>query len=117
LVATNVKAKRLDFTPAFRSPLLTPMPSSSRVGSPWRRSRRSILRLRSRERDRAIARRGTSGAGSGSDDDRGVTGKKTFWETFADVEDLMRDTGFAPSTPIAHGVRNFVTWYRDYFKV
>ena len=38
-------------------------------------------------------------------------------ETFADVEDLMRDTGFAPSTPIAHGIHNFVTWYRDYFKV
>ena len=38
-------------------------------------------------------------------------------ETFADVEDLMRDTGFVPSTPIEHGVRNFVTWYRDYFKV
>lgn len=38
-------------------------------------------------------------------------------ETFADVEDLMRDTGFAPSTPIALGVRNLVTWYRDYFKV
>lgn len=38
-------------------------------------------------------------------------------ETFADVEDLTRDTGFAPSTPIALGVRNFVTWYRDYFKV
>jgi UDP-glucuronate 4-epimerase len=38
-------------------------------------------------------------------------------ETFADVEDLMRDTGFAPSTPIEHGVRNFVTWYRDYYKV
>jgi UDP-glucuronate 4-epimerase len=38
-------------------------------------------------------------------------------ETFADVSDLMRDTGFAPSTPIAHGVRNFVTWYRDHFKV
>src|SRR3954462_13646444 len=31
-------------------------------------------------------------------------------ETFADVEDLTRDTGFAPSTPIALGVRNFVTW-------
>ncbi|MGY3513305.1 hypothetical protein ACVIQY_006280 [Bradyrhizobium sp. USDA 3051] len=28
-------------------------------------------------------------------------------ETFADVEDLMRDSGFAPSTPIAHGIRNF----------
>lgn len=38
-------------------------------------------------------------------------------ETFADVEDLMRDTGFAPSTPIEHGVQNFVTWYRDHFKV
>ncbi|UFW53946.1 MULTISPECIES: NAD-dependent epimerase/dehydratase family protein [Bradyrhizobium] len=38
-------------------------------------------------------------------------------ETFADVEDLMRDTGFAPSTPIEQGVRNFVAWYRDYHKV
>lgn len=38
-------------------------------------------------------------------------------ETFADVGDLMRDTGFAPSTPIEDGVRNFVAWYRDYFKV
>lgn len=38
-------------------------------------------------------------------------------ETFADVEDLMRDTGFAPSTPIEHGVRNFVAWYRDHYKV
>lgn len=38
-------------------------------------------------------------------------------ETFADVEDLMRDTGFAPSTPIEQGVHNFVTWYRDHYKV
>ncbi|MCP3477140.1 SDR family NAD(P)-dependent oxidoreductase [Bradyrhizobium sp. CCGUVB1N3] len=38
-------------------------------------------------------------------------------ETFADVADLMRDTGFAPSTPIEDGVRNFVGWYRDYYKV
>ena len=38
-------------------------------------------------------------------------------ETFADVGDLMRDTGFAPSTPIEEGIRNFVAWYRDYFKV
>lgn len=38
-------------------------------------------------------------------------------ETFADIEDLMRDTGFAQSTPIEHGVRNFATWYRDHFKV
>lgn len=38
-------------------------------------------------------------------------------ETFADVAELMRDTGFAPSTPIEEGVRNFVAWYRDYYKV
>lgn len=38
-------------------------------------------------------------------------------DTFADVGDLMRDTGFAPSTPIEDGIRNFVAWYRDYFKV
>ena len=36
-------------------------------------------------------------------------------ETFADVEHLMR--GRLCTMPIAHGVRNFVTWYRDSFKV
>ena len=42
---------------------------------------------------------------------------RDLFKTFADVEDLMRGAGFAPSTPIAHGIHNFVTWYRDYFKV
>jgi UDP-glucuronate 4-epimerase len=36
-------------------------------------------------------------------------------ETCADVDDLMRDVGFSPSTPIEHGVRNFVAWYRDFY--
>ena len=35
-------------------------------------------------------------------------------DTCADVDDLMRDVGFRPSTPIETGVRNFVAWYRDY---
>ena len=35
-------------------------------------------------------------------------------ETCADVDDLMRDVGFRPSTPIEQGVHNFVAWYRDY---
>ena len=34
--------------------------------------------------------------------------------TYADVDDLMRDVGFRPSTPIERGVERFVTWYRDY---
>ena len=38
-------------------------------------------------------------------------------ETYADVDDLMRDTGFQPSTPIAEGIARFVAWYRDYHKL
>ena len=38
-------------------------------------------------------------------------------ETFADVGDLMRDTGFRPQTSIEDGIHGFVTWYRDYYKV
>jgi UDP-glucuronate 4-epimerase len=37
-------------------------------------------------------------------------------ETRADVDDLMRDVGFRPTTPIETGVRNFVAWYRDYHR-
>jgi UDP-glucuronate 4-epimerase len=37
--------------------------------------------------------------------------------TWADVDDLMRDTGFRPATPIREGVRRFVAWYRDYYGV
>jgi UDP-glucuronate 4-epimerase len=38
-------------------------------------------------------------------------------ETFADVGDLMRDVGFRPQTSIEDGIRNFVAWYRDHYKV
>jgi UDP-glucuronate 4-epimerase len=37
--------------------------------------------------------------------------------TYADVEDLARDVGFAPRTPIETGVKRFVEWYRDYHGV
>ncbi len=36
-------------------------------------------------------------------------------DTYADVDALVRDTGYAPSTPIEVGVRNFVAWYREYY--
>ncbi len=36
--------------------------------------------------------------------------------TFADVDDLVADVGFAPSTPIEEGIARFVKWYRDYYK-
>jgi UDP-glucuronate 4-epimerase len=34
--------------------------------------------------------------------------------TFADVDDLMRDVGFRPSTSIEEGISRFVSWYREY---
>ena len=37
--------------------------------------------------------------------------------TFADIDDLARDVGFAPRTPIEAGVKRFVDWYRDYYAV
>ncbi len=37
--------------------------------------------------------------------------------TYADVDDLMRDVGFKPATPIATGVQRFVEWYREYYQV
>jgi len=35
--------------------------------------------------------------------------------TYADVSDLMRDTGFAPKTSIEDGLARFVHWYRGYY--
>lgn len=37
--------------------------------------------------------------------------------TYADVDDLMRDVGFQPSTPIEQGIQCFVDWYRHYHHV
>ena len=38
-------------------------------------------------------------------------------ETFADVGDLMRDTGFRPQTSVEEGIRRFVAWYRDHYRI
>ncbi len=37
--------------------------------------------------------------------------------TYADVDDLMRDVGFRPATPLEEGVKRFVDWYRCYYRV
>jgi UDP-glucuronate 4-epimerase len=37
--------------------------------------------------------------------------------TFADIRDLMEDTGYQPQTPIAAGVARFVAWYRAFYGV
>jgi UDP-glucuronate 4-epimerase len=38
-------------------------------------------------------------------------------DTYADVEDLVRDVGYRPATPIEAGVKQFVDWYLDYYRV
>ena len=35
--------------------------------------------------------------------------------TYADVDDLIRDVGFKPETPIEVGLEHFVRWYRSYY--
>lgn len=54
----------------------------------------------------------------------GVTAVKTYLPmqpgdveaTYADVQDLIRDTGFSPSTPLSEGIARFVDWYKSYYK-
>ncbi len=38
-------------------------------------------------------------------------------DTYADVQDLVRDVGYKPNMSVEQGVANFVAWYRDYYKV
>jgi UDP-glucuronate 4-epimerase len=37
--------------------------------------------------------------------------------TWADVDALRAAVGFAPATPVEEGVRRFVAWYREFYKV
>jgi UDP-glucuronate 4-epimerase len=34
--------------------------------------------------------------------------------TYADIDDLIKDVGFKPSTPIDTGIRRFVEWFKEY---
>ena len=38
-------------------------------------------------------------------------------ETYADVDDLTKDVGFKPSTPLKTGVSKFIKWYKNYYKI
>lgn len=38
-------------------------------------------------------------------------------DTYADVQDLVRDVGYQPNTPVETGIANFVKWYREFYKV
>jgi UDP-glucuronate 4-epimerase len=54
----------------------------------------------------------------------GIEAKKEFLPmqpgdvpaTYADIDDLAREVGFAPRTGIEAGVAKFVAWYKEYYK-
>ncbi len=35
--------------------------------------------------------------------------------TYADIDDLIKDVGFKPKTPIETGIKRFVSWYKEYY--
>ena len=37
--------------------------------------------------------------------------------TYADVDDLTREVGFKPATPIAEGIARFIEWFRAYHRL
>jgi len=37
--------------------------------------------------------------------------------TYANVDDLVKDMGYKPATPLETGIQNFVKWYKDFYKV
>jgi UDP-glucuronate 4-epimerase len=37
--------------------------------------------------------------------------------TYAETSALRNLTGFAPATPLREGIKRFIAWYRDYYKV
>jgi UDP-glucuronate 4-epimerase len=38
-------------------------------------------------------------------------------DTYADVDELMHDVGYSPSTSVEVGIARFVEWYREYYRV
>jgi UDP-glucuronate 4-epimerase len=36
-------------------------------------------------------------------------------DTFADIDDLVRDVGYRPATSVEEGVRRFVAWFCEYY--
>ncbi|MEI8032973.1 MAG: NAD-dependent epimerase [Chlorobiaceae bacterium] len=38
-------------------------------------------------------------------------------DTYADVDQLMEDVRYKPETPVEEGIKRFVAWYREYYKI
>jgi UDP-glucuronate 4-epimerase len=38
-------------------------------------------------------------------------------DTYANVDDLVKEFGYKPDMPVQQGVESFVEWYKEYYKV
>ena len=38
-------------------------------------------------------------------------------DTFANVDDLVKDMDYKPATTVEQGLKNFVDWYKEYYKI
>ncbi len=38
-------------------------------------------------------------------------------DTYANIDDLVRDIGYKPQTTVEQGIANFVSWYKEYYKI
>ena len=38
------------------------------------------------------------------------------YQTYADIEELKKETGFTPSVSIEEGLHNFISWYKKFYK-
>jgi UDP-glucuronate 4-epimerase len=38
-------------------------------------------------------------------------------QTFANVEDLIRDVDYKPETTVEFGIKQFLDWYRGYYRI
>jgi UDP-glucuronate 4-epimerase len=38
-------------------------------------------------------------------------------DTYADVDDLVKEFGYKPSMSVTQGVKNFVDWFKEYYKL
>ncbi len=37
--------------------------------------------------------------------------------TWANIDDLITDTGYQPDTPVEKGIKKFIAWYKEYYKI
>ncbi len=90
-----------------------------RAPGPGCRGTGTDLQCRQQSSGRADPCGCNSGAGIGPRGNQGDTADaaRRLTETFADVEELLRDTGFRPQTLIEDGLADFVAWYRDFYGI